>query len=120
MSKKPNTKPSTKKSTQRATLKEATKPNKCPKGGEHEWTEEKGETFCSKCKEPKAAKRGKTKAAKPAKDKKISALDAAAQVLQSSKEPLNAKAMIETMAAKVLWTSPGGKTPQATLYMVVA
>ena len=29
---------------------------------------------------------------------------------------MNAKEMIEAMAAKALWTSPGGKTPHATLY----
>jgi HB1, ASXL, restriction endonuclease HTH domain len=57
-----------------------------------------------------------TKATKESKDKKLSAIDAAAQVLAASKEPLNAKEMIEAMAAKGLWTSPGGKTPWATLY----
>ena len=43
----------------------------------------------------------------------------AAQVLAGSKEPLNTKAMIEQMAAKGLWTSPGGKTPHATLYSAI-
>ena len=67
---------------------------------------------------PKApkAKGSKTTPAKKAKPKKLSALDAAAQVLAASKEPMNAKQMIEAMAAKGLWTSPGGKTPHATLY----
>jgi HB1, ASXL, restriction endonuclease HTH domain len=73
----------------------------------------------TKAKAPKAeaspkAKQGKV--TKEAKDKKLSAIDAAAQVLASSKEPLTAKEMIEAMAAKGLWTSPGGKTPWATLY----
>jgi hypothetical protein len=27
--------------------------------------------------------------------------------------------LIETMAAKKLWTSPGGKTPAATLYSAI-
>ena len=53
------------------------------------------------------------------KEKKLSAIDAAAQVLAVSKEPLNAKEMIEAMAAKSLWTSPGGKTPHATLYSAI-
>ena len=57
----------------------------------------------------------KAKVPKEPKDKKLSAIDAAAQVLASSKEPLNAKELIEAMAAKGLWTSPGGKTPHATL-----
>ena len=63
-----------------------------------------------------AAKRAKPKTEKP---KKLSALDAAAQVLAASKEPMNAKGMIEAMAAKGLWTSPGGKTPHATLYSAI-
>ena len=67
---------------------------------------------------PKAApaKKAKPKAETP---KKLSALDAAAQVLAASKEPLNAKQMIEAMAAKGLWSSPGGKTPHATLYSAI-
>jgi len=65
------------------------------------------------------------KATKPAKkekapkEKKVSAIDAAAQVLASAKAPMNAKEMIEVMAAKALWTSPGGKTPHATLYSAI-
>ena len=59
----------------------------------------------------------KAPAAKPAK--KMSAIDAAAKLLAASKEPMNCKALIETMAKKGLWTSPGGKTPHATLYTVV-
>jgi len=67
---------------------------------------------------PKAspAKKAKPKTDKP---KKLSALDAAAQVLAASKEPMNAKGMIEAMAAKGLWSSPGGKTPHATLYSAI-
>ncbi len=64
----------------------------------------------------KTAKAAPKKAAKPAKDKKVSALDAAAQVLTGSKEPMNAKELIEAMAAQGLWSSPGGKTPHATLF----
>jgi hypothetical protein len=73
----------------------------------------------------KSAKPAKSKQGKPAatngeaKTKRISALDAAAQVLSASKEPMNTKTMIETMAAKKLWTSPGGKTPAATLYSAI-
>jgi hypothetical protein len=32
---------------------------------------------------------------------------------------MNAKQMIDAMAAKGLWTSPGGKTPHATLYSAI-
>jgi len=63
-----------------------------------------------------SAKKAKPKGGKP---KKISALDAAAQVLAASKEPMNAKEMVDAMATKGLWTSPGGKTPHATLYSAI-
>jgi len=66
---------------------------------------------------PRPAK--KAKAPGNAKPKKLSAIDAAAQVLAASKEPMNAKQMIDAMAAKDLWTSPGGKTPHATLYSAI-
>jgi len=51
--------------------------------------------------------------------KKRSAIDAAAKGLTDSKEPLNCKELVETMSAKKLWTSPGGKTPHATLYSAI-
>lgn len=72
----------------------------------------------AKAKMPKAAARAKAKKAKA--DGKMSALDAAAKVLADSREPMNCKAMIEAMAAKRLWTSPGGATPWATLYSAIA
>ena len=52
-------------------------------------------------------------------DGKLSAIDAAAKVLAESGEPLNTKQMIEAMATKGYWTSPGGKTPHATLYSAI-
>ncbi len=51
---------------------------------------------------------------------KLSALAAAAKVLATADEPLNAKELIEAMAQKRLWKSPGGKTPHATLYSAIA
>ena len=67
-----------------------------------------------------ATKPNKAKAKKSdAGSKKLSAIDAAAKVLAESKEPLNAKQMINEMAAKGYWTSPGGKTPHATLYSAI-
>ena len=56
----------------------------------------------------------KKPAAEPAK--KISQFQAAIQVLADAGEPMNCKAMVEAMNANGLWTSPGGKTPDATLY----
>jgi hypothetical protein len=54
--------------------------------------------------------------AKAAKTKKLSAIDAAAQVLAASKEPMSCRELIAAMAEQGLWTSPGGATPWATLY----
>jgi len=51
--------------------------------------------------------------------KRLSALDAAAIVLAKSGKPMKAKDMIEAMASQGLWSSPGGKTPEATLYAAV-
>lgn len=48
---------------------------------------------------------------------KMSALDAAAQVLAAfGGKPMGLKELIVEMAEQGLWTSPGGKTPHATLY----
>jgi hypothetical protein len=43
----------------------------------------------------------------------------AAQVLAASEVPMRAKEMIAAMGAKGLWTSPGGKSPEATLYAAI-
>ncbi len=51
--------------------------------------------------------------------KKLSALDAAAKVLQEAGGPLNCTQLIETIAAKGYWSSPAGKTPAATLYAAI-
>src|SRR5689334_18463161 len=48
--------------------------------------------------------------------KKLSALNAAARVLSEAGQPMTAREMIDAMAAHGYWTSPGGKTPAATLY----
>ena len=47
---------------------------------------------------------------------KMSQLAAAERVLKKSRKPLNCKEMVEKMEAKGYWSSPGGKTPAATLY----
>ena len=52
-------------------------------------------------------------AASPAK---LSALDAAARVLSASRQALTCPELIAAMAAQGYWTSPAGKTPQATLH----
>ena len=69
-------------------------------------------------KSPKKAKSKKTKEA-GADNKKLSALDAAAKVLAETGQAMTCAALIEAMAAKGYWTSPGGKTPSATLYSAI-
>lgn len=75
----------------------------------------------------KPGKRAKTvtapaaMAASSSKRPRVSALDAAAQVLagltgDEAKQGITTQALIERMAKQKLWISPGGKTPQATLY----
>ena len=49
----------------------------------------------------------------------LSQLDAAAKVLGEATEPMTTKEMVEAMTTKGYWTSPGGKTPHATLYSAI-
>ena len=65
----------------------------------------------------KAATKTTTRAAKS--DGKLSQLDAAVKVLGEAGTPMTTKAMIEAMAAKGYWTSPGGATPAQTLYSAI-
>jgi len=58
------------------------------------------------------------KGGEPAKQRKPSGLDAAAQVLAEAGEPLNTKDMVERMLAKGLWQT-SGKTPAATIYAAI-
>lgn len=64
------------------------------------------------------AKSAKAKPAPP-KPKRLSGLDAAAQLLAASKEPMGCQALVEQMQTRGLWKSPGGKTPAATLYVAI-
>src|SRR5436305_6883571 len=79
-------------------------------------TKTPGKKASSKATTKKAEKPAKVAAAK---NGKLSAIDAAAKVLGESKEPMNTRAMIEAMAKQGYWTSPGGKTPWATLYSAI-
>jgi hypothetical protein len=49
----------------------------------------------------------------------MGALDAAAIVLADAGKPMRSKDLIAEMAKRGLWTSPGGKTPEATLYAAI-
>ena len=70
---------------------------------------------------PKPTRGRKTKTdAENGEDKtSLSQLDAAAKVLGEATEPLTTKEMVEVMTTKGYWTSPGGKTPHATLYSAI-
>ncbi len=76
----------------------------------------------TKSKKAKAAGKAATrkpKSKKPGgerKSKRVSALDAAAQVLAKAGKPMRAQELIAAMADQGLWKSPAGKTPWATLY----
>ena len=66
---------------------------------------------------PARSKRSRAGAAKaPARRAKLSALEAAVRLLGETGQAMNCQEMIAAMAAKGYWTSPGGKTPSATLY----
>jgi hypothetical protein len=62
------------------------------------------------------AKESKPRKLAEAPAKKISQIEAAIIVLGKSKDTMNCKAMVETMQVEGLWSSPGGATPDATLY----
>ncbi|GIK15670.1 MAG: hypothetical protein BroJett003_06340 [Planctomycetota bacterium] len=72
-------------------------------------------TATAKAKPGKKARARKPAAGEP-KPKRVSALDAAAEVLKTEGKSMRAKDLIDAMAAQGLWSSPNGKTPEATLY----
>src|SRR5436190_14064406 len=115
--------------TKGAPASDAKSAGECPKGGKHEWVTEDGETTCKNCFEPKEPPKGKktkatkgpqsAKAKKASGPKKLSAINAAAKVLGDAKDPMTCQELIAAMEKKGLWTSPGGKTPSATLYSAI-
>jgi hypothetical protein len=70
-------------------------------------------------KKPRKAKTAVSETADGAGEKKLSCMAAALKVLAESDQPMNAKEMIDAMEAKGYWSSPGGKTPHATLYSAI-
>jgi hypothetical protein len=67
---------------------------------------------------PEKPKRQRKAPTEP-KEKKVSALDAAARVLAEENRPMTCQEMIDVMAARRYWSSPKGATPAATLYTAV-
>ncbi len=94
-----------KKKTTRKSAKTTTKTIKAKKAG-------KGAKQQAKAAKAEAAR----KPAATAKPKRVSAIDAAAEVLRKRGEPMKARDLIATMSEQGLWTSPHGKTPHSTLY----
>src|SRR5262245_6182936 len=67
----------------------------------------------------KGKKPGAEKVVREKKPKRISALDAAATVLKDAGKPMTGGELTTVMSEQGLWTSPGGKTPAATLYSAI-
>ena len=54
------------------------------------------------------------------KPKHTSGLDAAARVLEETGQPMTAQEIVAAAESKGYWKSPGGKTPDRTLYAAIA
>src|SRR5690606_30733806 len=98
----------TKKTT--AAKKPATVAAKTPRGGAAKTKAD------NQAKPAKNASQAKPVANDAKPPKKLSQVAAAIRVLEQAKTPMTARAMVEAMTAQGLWSSPGGKTPEATLY----
>ncbi len=62
-----------------------------------------------------------THTSQPAPNKRLSALDAATQVLAEADEPMNCRQLIEAMTEKDYWhPKNAGKTPQNTLHAAIS
>jgi len=109
-----NAKAATKKARPAKKAKRATRTGDAPRSQLNLEETKKLEAARAKKANAKASANGKAKA------RKLSAIDAAAKVLADAKNPMNTKEMIDAMAEKNLWKSPGGKTPHATLYSAIA
>ena len=47
---------------------------------------------------------------------KMSQMQATMKALGSARKPMSCREIMEAITKKKLWSSPGGKTPEATLY----
>ena len=71
-------------------------------------------------KNPKVRKaKAEVKPAVDSKPKRVSALDAAAEILKRKRQAMHCPEIITAMADAGLWSSPNGKTPAATLYAAI-
>jgi len=105
-------------STKKSTKKAATK--KSPKAKPLTGEQAAAAVAEMKSRTDKPAKsRTKKAVATETKPGRVSQLDAAATILADAGTSMNCKAMVEAMTSRGLWTSPGGKTPDATLYSAI-
>jgi hypothetical protein len=88
---------------------------KKPAKGAEKKTAEKPDATPKADTKPKAEKKAKP----DAKDRKLSAINAAHKVLVDSGKAMNCQELIAAMTENGLWTSPGGLTPHATLYSAI-
>lgn len=102
---KKNTAPATKKNT--ASKNAKTKPKSAPRGA----------------RAAVGASKATATTERPAKSDaprgRHGALEGAYEVLKTATEPMSCKALVEAMAQRQIWSSPGGKTPHATLYAAI-
>lgn len=78
-----------------------------------------GETRARKRVAKKTSGGDEASVAATAGDKKLSCIEAALKVLGETEETMNSQEMIAAMTDAGYWTSPGGKTPHATLYSAI-
>lgn len=76
-------------------------------------------TTTSKSKTAPQSKNARIVTGKVKPAKKLSQIGAAVEVLRNAGEAMTCKAVVEAMTAAKLWSSPGGKTPEATLYAAI-
>lgn len=108
------------KKTPKTKAPKTAKATKAPKADAAQAEQEQAPPAAEPTPEPAKAKgKRKAKAKAEPKAKKVSALDAAARVLGEAGTAMSCKEMIEAMAAKGYWSSPNGKTPDATLYAAI-
>jgi hypothetical protein len=91
-----------------------TAPEKAKKGKKSQAEQVTTPVAAAPAPEPK-----KAKAPKQEKPKKVSAIDAAARVLEEAGEPMTCPDLIAKMTEKGYWSSPKGLTPAATLYSAI-
>lgn len=112
----------TKKKATKKTATEAKAPKASPKTPAKPASAKAGKKAATAPAPKPGAARANTAAAAPAptrrvKATKLSAMQAAVKVLADAPpEGLGTKDMVKAMAERKLWTSPGGKTPEASLY----